>query len=145
MGDLFNESQLSDALDAVLALVPEGVVEELSALLTSAGSAVDPILDFAEAGIDLVEDVVVEPLSDLVSGISNRVDLAVNGVVNLFPDGLPEAIDEQITAIVDGLSGASKTSFENLPEASKKALETSVAQLVVNGEINNQRIRNGVY
>ena len=138
VGDLFNESQLSDALDAVLSLVPEGVVEELSALLTSTGEAIDPILDLAEAGIDLVEDVIIEPLSDLVSGISTRVDLAVNGVVNLFPDGLPEAIDEQITAIVDGLSGASKTSFEKLPEASKKALETSVAQLVVNGEIDNQ-------
>jgi len=138
VGDLFNQSQLSDALDAVLDLVPEDFIRGLSEILDDVGDAVDPILTLAEKGLDVVDDVVVEPLVELVKGAGNRIELAVEGVVDLFPDGLPEGIENQITAIVEGLEEKSKLSFANLPDASKKAVENSVAQLIVNGEIESQ-------
>ena len=138
VGDLFNESQLGDALDAVLDLVPEDFIRGLGEILDDVEDTVDPILALAEKGLEVVDDVVVAPLVELVKGAGSRIELAVEGVVDLFPDGLPEGIENQITAIVEGLEEKSKLSFANLPDASKKAVENSVAQLIVNGEIESQ-------
>ena len=133
--ELFNVDAIGDALDSITEIVPEDVLRKIGAAFEEVGDFGEAVINIAEKGLDVVDENIIAPVVDLVGDTANAAYQSLKSVDDIFPDGLPEGITDQISTLADGLEDGLKATYGNLDDAAKKAMEVSVAQLIVNGEI----------
>ena len=133
--DLFNVDAIGDAIEQITGVVSEDLLKDMAVIFEEAGDIGEAVIGIAEQGLDIVEDNVIAPVVDLVGGAASSIYQSLKTEGEIFPDGIPEGLTEQVDALIGGLEEGLKDTFTNLDDATKKALEVSVAQLILTGEM----------
>ena len=133
--DLFNVDALDGALDSITGIVSEDVLRDLAIAFEEVGDVGGAIIGIAEKGLDIVDENIIAPVVDLVGDTASAAYQSLKSVDEIFPDGMPEGITEQISTLAGGLEDGLKATYGSLDDAAKRAMEVSVAQLIVNGEL----------
>ena len=144
VGDMFNIEAIEDTVNELAAMLPAGLLEDFTEALDSAGDKADAVLEVAKKGVDVVNETVIQPLTDLVDYGVEKALVGLEGVEKIFPDGLPEEVTARASAFVDGLGSVAKNMFGNLPDAAKEATELGISQLIVSGNLNDEDLAKAV-